>query len=304
MNVAVLGASGFIGGAVADALHAEGIALTVIGRVGGGLDAARWPGARPLEVDYAAPGALARALAGSAAVVNCIANVHGADMSRAAFLAVEVELTARIAAACRDVGAGLVQLSSIIAFGWDLPRAPVDESYVGTRFDMIDELCLEREAAVRGEAARGGAGFALLRPVPVLGRRDKGSTLRRVLEARRAEGFPLVDGGEARVSLVDARDLGRAMTLALRSFEAIRGRTLIVGGIAPTWREVKRALDEVDGRPSPERHLTPAEAEAHLGRRTAGFLGTSRVFEDRAFRAAVGYAPRFDLAASLRHAVG
>lgn len=152
--VLVLGGSGFVGRHVCEQLVRAGYRVTVpTRRASRAACVQTLPGLTVIEADVHDDGALARLVAGHAAVVNLIAVLHGDE---ARFERMHVQLPQRIAAAMRQ--AGVERLVHVSALGADL-QGP----------------SMYQRSKARGEAVLQGQGLALtvLRPSVIFGAEDK-----------------------------------------------------------------------------------------------------------------------------------
>ncbi len=292
MKIVVFGWTGFIGCGLVEGLASYGYEVTV-GTRGAAFQACEQT-YRMKQVKYDSVESVQEFIAGSDFVINCIANVHGEDMSLEGFRRVEVHLTEFIAQACLNAGVPLIQLSSVIAFGRKLPDTPIDETFVGSDFEMIDKVCIEREEKVRS-VFQHSEDYLILRPVPIIGAKDKGGTLRKIFSLYQQGSFPIVEGGSASVTFADKRDIGNAVDLALRSFNRIKGKMYIIGGFDASWQRVKHALDLYYGMENKYASLSRSEAESMLGLRTAEFISSPRLYNDQRFRRETGYSPKYSL---------
>lgn len=221
-DVVVLGAGGFIGRRVVDALAASDWARPVgVGRRIEG--AVLHPAARRLAIDARDERALQSALEGAAGVVNCIAGSPESivQSGRALF-----NVTARMPVAPR-----VVYLSSLAAYGGVAGTvdedSPLREDYsdYGTAKARVDRLAAERPYAVR------------LRPGIVYGPGSPWWTDRiaRLLVARRLG--DLGDAGQGCCNLVHVDDVASAILASLRMPTAA-GQAFNLGSPAvPTWNE-------------------------------------------------------------------
>ena len=292
MKVIVLGGTGFIGSGVAEVLASKGHKVTIGTRNdNGSID-------RDLysikEIDYSSIGEIEKSVVGHDFVINCIANIHGEDISIDAFRKVEVNLTEVIAKSCLDKNIPLIQLSSTIAFGRKIPDIPIDENFMGNEFEMIDKVCIEREEIIR-DVFKKSDNFVILRPVSLIGAKDKGGILRKIFDSYLKGNFPIVEGGLAKISLADRRDFGNAIEAAIYKFEEIKGNMFIVSGFNVKWMEIKEAFDSYYGKKHEYMPLTRYEAEVRFGNTLANFLGNNRLFNDKKFREKTGFLPLYTL---------
>ncbi|MBI3392859.1 MAG: NAD-dependent epimerase/dehydratase family protein, partial [Nitrospirae bacterium] len=219
-----------------------------------------------LKADFSDADHLARLIQGHEVVYNCTANVKF-HLSMEDHRAVEVHLTRRLAlAAVKADARRFVQLSTIKVYGCDLPAKPVDESYLCKPEFPFEKVSLEREQVVQEVAAQAGLNFAILRPAGTIGNRDT-SFLSFLYKAHRGGSFPMIGDGTARMSLVDTRDIGRAMVW-LGTLPEARGQVYLLRAYEATWMDLKEAIDRVRGVTAKVRRLPPGLA-----------MGLARFFE-------------------------
>lgn len=220
--VVVLGAGGFIGRRVVDALAASSWAEPVaVGRRIGAADLN--PAARKVALDASDERSLEPLLAGAAGVVSCVGgDPAGIVHSGRALFAV----TARMTVAPR-----VVYLSSLAAYGAVTDTvdedSPLRDNYsdYGAAKALVDQLAAEYPFAVR------------LRPGIVYGPGSPWWTDRiaRLLVARRLGDLGEAGGGYC--NLVHVADVVAAILSALRE-PAAAGHAFNLGSpLVPTWNE-------------------------------------------------------------------
>lgn len=222
LPVVVLGAGGFIGRRVVDALAATSWAEPVaVGRRIG--TAVLHPAARRVALDASDERALESALVGAAGVVSCISgDPAGIVRSGRALLAV----TARMPVAPR-----VVYLSSLAAYGAvaDIvdEDSPLRDNYTdyGAAKVLVDQLAAEHPFVVR------------LRPGIVYGPGSSWWTDRiaRLLVAHRLG--DLGEAGSGYCNLVHVDDVVAAILSALREPEAAGHAFNLGSPQVPTWNE-------------------------------------------------------------------
>jgi nucleoside-diphosphate-sugar epimerase len=197
--VAVTGATGFIGGHLAAELARRGWRVRALVR-----SMPRWHGLAPAAAeavlgDLADRRALAELVAGADAVVHLAGAIKG--RSRADFVAANAEGTAALAAAWRDHApdARFVHISSMAA------REPSLSHYAASKLAAEERL---REIAGEGR-------WHVLRPAAVYGPGDR-ETLR-VFRAAAGPVQPMLNDGEARLTLVHVADLVQALAALIES---------------------------------------------------------------------------------------
>lgn len=217
-NIAVTGASGFIGRHVMNALTQRGDHVTAI----------------PHPFDRAV---LARSLQGTAVVVH-LAGVVSAVRERDFFDA-NAASTQVVAEACRDAGARLVHISSLAAAGPAPASAPRSEDEPAAPVNAYGRSKLAGERAVIGTT---GLSWTILRPGVVYGPGDR--ALRPLFEYARRRVLPLVGAGDAAYTFIYVADAVRAILAAID--RGAPGATIFVGHPQPVSpRELMAAICDV-----------------------------------------------------------
>jgi len=229
-SVCIVGATGFVGRALAGRLYHEGIATRAITRRR--MDASPLLVLPTLDLRVADPHdeeALTRHFEGVDAVVNLVGILH--ESGGATFQSVHVDLPRKVANACRAAGVPkLVHMSALGA----AENAPSE--YLRSK--------------ARGEAAaRQGAGDApgvtIARPSVIFGAGDQFLNL----FARLVSVFPVIPlgGADARFQPIWVEDVARALVHALG--QPASGRVLELCGPRPyTLRELVAFVAAVTGK--------------------------------------------------------
>jgi nucleoside-diphosphate-sugar epimerase len=188
---AVTGITGFIGGHLARELSARGWRLRVLARSMPQLDGLAGPPVDVVQGSLSDDGALQTLVEGAAVVFHLAGAIKG--RSRADFIRANGEGTAALATAWRAHApeARFVHLSSMAA------REPGLSHYAASKLDA--------ETRLRDLGA--GADLCILRPAAVYGPGDR-ETLR-VFRAASGPVQPLLNDGDARLTLVHVSDLTR-----------------------------------------------------------------------------------------------
>ena len=247
-TVVVLGAGGFVGRRVVDALAATDWAqpVAVARRIAA---VSLHPAARKVALDAGDENALASVLNGAAGVVNCIAGEPTAIVQTGRAL---LAVAARMPTPPR-----VVYLSSLAAYGGVAGTvdedSPLHDDYsdYGTAKARVDQLAAEHPFAVR------------LRPGIVYGPGSPWWTDRiaRLLVARRLG--DLGEAGSGYCNLVHVDDVVAAILAALRT-PAAAGRALNLGSpVAPTWNEYFVHYAHALGA-EPVRRIGPARLQLEL----------------------------------------
>jgi nucleoside-diphosphate-sugar epimerase len=300
--VALTGATGFIGGAVARRLLSAGWRVRGLVRTESAA-AALASAVEPVRGALGELDALRRLVDGARAVVHCAGTVRGA--TAAEFHAANVEGVARLATVAAEQ-AGRVRVILV--------------SSVAARYPELSPYTASKRAGERA-LANSGVRAAVLRPPAVYGPADR--EIRPLLRWMARGIAPVLGGRDHRFSLLFVDDLADAIVRLLQSgvdggdvFELHDGRS---GGY--TWDDVRAAMARWRGRPVravpiPRRLLTVlARANVAMApvRRRAPMLTPGKVREllhhdwlcdNTALSAATGWAPRVGLDEGIRRTVG
>lgn len=248
MRVAITGASGYVGSAIARAATARGDTWNGLTRRAKAPLAG--PGGTWIPGELADVESLERLVRDADAVVHAAAWVHRDTpdpASREACFAVNLRGTERVLEAVRKRGAiPLVFVSSTSVYG----EAFEDREEGGPHQpqNAYGESKRQAELAVQEFGRTRRTPVVVLRPAMVYGAGAPGNIARLAAFVRR--GFaPLVAGGRNRKSLVHADDLAAAVLAALDRAREVSGAAFNVAGEpAPSMREVGDALATGFGR--------------------------------------------------------
>ncbi len=234
----VTGASGFIGGALAAHLHAQGWEVAVGVRPG---SEGKLPGGHPYRVTAAPlkgvpPSALRGRVVFHAAAIR---NRWGTPPSR--YREVNVEGTrALLEAAVRGGARRFVYLSSVGVYGWPglamMDEAtPVDDSPAATPYHR-SKIAAERVVRSCAEQLE----TVIVRPTITCGPGDRDGMLTRLLAMLAAGRFFPIGRGENTLHLTDIADLCRGLELS-GEHPAAAGETFILSGPQPV--QMRRLLE-------------------------------------------------------------
>lgn len=241
----VTGATGLLGNTVLRLAQGRGIAATALVRP--------TSPSRPLD-DLAVPviradlaaDSLEPLVAGARVVVHAGARVAIGRRDLDGYRADNVGPTARLAAACRAVGARLVFVSSVDTLAWGSRATPGDESMLapGPVETAYSTSKREAEAAVAVEMAR-GLDAVIVHPGFLVGPWDwKPSSGRLILLAARGPVALAPPGGN---DFCHAGDVADGIIAA--AFAAPAGSRYVLGGEALSYAEAFRQLRRAAGRP-------------------------------------------------------
>ncbi|MGO1383219.1 MAG: NAD-dependent epimerase/dehydratase family protein [Arachnia sp.] len=314
VRVLVTGASGLLGGGVAQALVARGDDVTVLQRRPSNL------GLREVLGDITDPAALTRAAQGRDAVIHLAAkvNITGAwtDYHR-----INVRGTEALLAACRDAGVSrMVKVSSpsVAHAGSSLVGAgsgPADPTHA--RGHYARSKAMAEMEALKADA-RDELAVVVIRPHLVWGPGDT-QLVERIGRRARSGRLPIIGSGAPLVDTLFIDNAVDAMVAAMDRCEQVRGESFVVTNGEP--RPIGEILGEwarATGAPTPSRHI-PTGLAMFAGRAFDGVtalrqrlghdmstdppltrflveqLSTAHWFDQRRTREALGWSPKISL---------
>lgn len=260
MQVALTGASGLLGGNLAEALVRAGRTVVATRRASSPLAHLAHLPIRWVDADLNDPDALARAFDGCAAVVHCAAMTSVLPRPTPALVRANVDGTQGVLDACARAGvARLVHVSSTVAVGvsdtdapcderspWNLPERGLDDGYARTKRDA-EQRVLDAVAAGSTDAVIVNPGFLF---GPLDARPSSGAMILAVAAGRAFVSTP------GRNCFVDARRVADGVLLALE--RGASGERYILGGENLTYTEVFARIARIVGRPPPRVELPRA----------------------------------------------
>ncbi len=267
----VTGASGFIGGHLAERLRREGHQVRCLVRPTSDTTRLEAPGIELAYGDLSDRHSLFRAAAGCRFVLHCAAMVSDwgtiEEIRRINVAGTRDLLGAAEAASVER----FIHLSSTDVYGYPGERG-VDETYVPQRFaNWYAQTKWEAEAEVRRAQETGRLTCVTLRPATVYGPRSA-EVVGEMARALRGRHMLLVDHGRSVAGLTYVENLADIAVLALAK-EQVAGQAFNVTDALPvTWRQF---LDDLAGG------LGYPPARWSLSYRTARGLGLSL---ERAYR--------------------
>jgi dihydroflavonol-4-reductase len=317
MKAIVFGGTGFIGSHVAEQLLLAGHEVTAAVRPTSHTEFLKQLGARIIPLDYRDETAIAAAVEGHQLAYNCTAgaSMHARSLSEAP---VETVLAGQLAKAAAAGGAErFIQLSTIVVYDYD-SNQPMNEEYSPRTVFPVQRIELEREASVWKHSSSNGMKVQILRPASTIGARDHSSFFSQLYLSHQQNKYPIIGSGNAFVSLVDTRDIGRAMTwLGTQPEMGSNSGIYLLKGFEATWRELKEALDGITGKKaktitvpawaasilaSVAERLTPSGKEPLLNRMAVKTLTVNRLWDDQKIRSC-GFETIYTLKDAVQSAV-
>jgi nucleoside-diphosphate-sugar epimerase len=309
----ITGASGFIGGRLAERLAREGAAVRCLARASSDTSALERLRVEIVLGDLTDASSLAHAVDGCRYVIHCGALVSDWATTNE-IKKINVEGTRLLLEASADASVQrFVHLSTTDVYGYPGGSA-IDETYRATRFrNWYAQTKLEAEAEVRRAEAERELEAVILRPATVYG---PGSieVIGEIARAIRSRKMLLIDRGRAVAGLCYVNNLIDAVALALHSDAAAGQAFNVSDGLDVTWRQLTDGL--ADGLSSPHvrwsmpyplalaigfalehgyrllRRATGLTAPPLLSRQAVQVLGKNQDFSNRKARETLRWEPR------------
>lgn len=243
MNVVLFGATGYLGSHVAEQLTLAGIDSLCLVRPQSNITFLDSIGIAHKSIDFDSLEGCQEYIGPRTVVINCIADtrIHASYEQREA---VEIHLTQSLfAIAQRQQAARFIQLSTVMVYGFQRPETAINEDFPLSPTYLYNRVAADRESSLTAMHKPGSTELVIIRPSNAFGERDP-SLLPSFLRSHRKGVFPVVDGGQWRFSLIDARDVGRAFVHMIAA-PVDTPETFLVKGFDTDWLEFKHALDNV-----------------------------------------------------------
>jgi nucleoside-diphosphate-sugar epimerase len=316
MKTIVFGATGYLGSHVAEQLTLAGHTVICVVRPNSDTAFLQTLPVSIVRVNFGDVAALAAPITQDCVVLNCVADtrMHLSDDERRV---VECELTSRLFEAAQKADARrFIQLSTVMAYGFDRPESAIDENFPTKPKYSYSRIACEREQTLLAQHKSSGTELVILRPSNTLGKRDS-SALPALLASHEKGLFAVIGGGAWKFSCMDARDVGRAM-VHLLDVPVSKPEIFLAKGFDITWLDVKTVLDKLLQRDTKLMNIPKAMAmligrvmeavypygkNPALTRFSVEVLSTHTLFDDAKIRA-TGFQAKYDLMATLRDALG
>jgi acetylornithine/succinyldiaminopimelate/putrescine aminotransferase/nucleoside-diphosphate-sugar epimerase len=316
----VTGASGFIGGHLAQRLVQEGYQVRCLVRPSSDTSLLETLDVEIAEGDLTSSRTLGRAVEGCSYVLHCGALVSDWATPKE-IAAINVEGTRNLLDA--SVSASVerfVHFSTTDVYGYP-GGAGVDESYAGKGFsNWYSQTKRAAEAEVRRAHMAGALQTVMLRPATVYGPRSK-EVVGEIARAMLGGKMLLIDRGRAVAGLCYVDNLVDAALIALKH-EAAAGQAFnATDGLPVTWKEFTEGLAEGLGCAPARlsmpywmasgigfglehgyralRRTTRLTTHPLLSRQAVQVLGRNQDFSNRKARELLGWEPRVSYAAGL-----
>lgn len=288
-KVVVTGASGFIGGRLAErlALHHGADVHVLVRRPASAARLARFPVTFHLG-DVTRTEDLEKAVPGCEVLFHCAYGTTGSQKRRAWVNRVGTGRT--LEAAHRAGAKRVVYLSTLMVYG-RTADGDLDETAPRRRFgNAYSDSKLDAERTAVQYSRSGRVPVAILQPTAVYGPYGGVWTIQQIEELKSGR-MILVNGGDGLANAVYVDDLVSAMLLAAVKDEAVGEAFLISGPEAVTWRELYGRFAAMLGGGERTVSMTEDEALAYYKRHKRE---TSHVHQEllRTFKADRGFRDR------------
>jgi 2-alkyl-3-oxoalkanoate reductase len=314
----ITGATGFVGGHLAEACKARGIAVRTIARATSDISLLEQLGATILRGDLSDPELLRRALDGAEVVVHCAAKVGDWGPVQD-YRSVNVDALRTLLDACKDRPLKrFVHLSSLGVYaarhhhGTD-ETEPLPDQHM----DGYTQTKVESERLVLDYHKKHGVPVVVLRPGFIYGPRDR-TVLVKLVESLRNKQMPYIGGGAGAMNTIYVGNLIDAIFLAIDNPNAIgQVYNLTDGEVVSKRRFIDAIADGASvARPSRSVPLWLARTAAWFMERRARrrgateaprltqarlkFLGLNLGFSIDKARTQLGYKPRVPFADGIQ----
>lgn len=322
MAVLVTGASGFLGGRLAEVLARDGEQVTVLARSTSDLrHLSGAPGLRVIRGPLSDSGVLRNAVQDATLIVHCAA--ASTDWAaREVYLESNVRGTEALLLAAREASRleRFVHISTTDVYGY--PVVPCDET--GALRDVglpYNSTKIAGEHAVWREARESGLPVTVIRPATIFGPRGK-AFVTDIAELLRTRQMLYVAGGRSTGGFLYVDNAVEGILLAARSGAALGQAYNLADGTAATWRDYVSALASGLGCRPPwislpwgAAMMTAAAMEAPwrcmpglpgrplLTRHAVFLLGRDQEFPAEKARKELGYSPRISMEEGLGRSV-
>ena len=260
MKVFLTGATGFVGGHVAQAFASAGAKLRLLTRTTSNLAGLQDIAAETVVGDLCAPESLRGALTGCDTLVHVAADYRLWVRDPQAMYAANVEGTRALLRIAREVGVPkVVYTSSVATMGFRRDGTIVDEATPVTLANMVGHYKRSKFLAeqVAIAAAQAGQHVLILNPTTPIGPGDaKPTPTGRIFVDFLNRRFPAYV--ETGLNLVDVGEVARMHVVALE--RGTSGQRYILGGENLTLKQILDRLSAITGLPSPTMKVPHAVA--------------------------------------------
>lgn len=312
--ITVLGASGFLGTAIARELARRPLRLRLVSRKPAAAPAGAVADIEVRALDLTRPGAVAEAVAGADAVIHLVAYLaDGASWRIAEGDTAAEQVNVGLVRTLIEV-AGESERKPVVLFAGSTTQAgPSDkELFDGSEPDQpsspYDRQKLAAEQALKAATAAGLLRAVSLRLPPVFGQppattaSSKGIVTMMIRRALAGEPLTMWNDGTVRRDLIHVDDVARAFASALENSDALAGRHWLIGtgrgeSLRGLFTAIAEAVAEHTGKPPvPVISVPPPDHADDTDSRSIDIDST-------AFRSITGWRPEVPLRTALAQTV-
>ncbi len=310
-RVLVTGATGFIGGRLAERLAIqEHATVRALVRNPDGADLLKSQGVEVVAGDLTDPESIEQAVTDCEAVFHCAALIHDATATQEGFRRVNVEGTRKmLAAAARAQVNRFIHLSSIGVYGVNPLRGTRETDPHQPCGDPYCDSKIEAEQVVLDVAEQTQLPVVVIRPANVYGPRSSFWTVA-LFEMIKAGHLRLIDGGSGMANHVYIDNLVDGIVLAAQSGRAPGEAFIISDGVNTTWKEFLGYYTQMLGiAPLPSISMSRAWVTGllqevatrltgkppTLSRRAVAYWTQNGTYSITKARTTLGYVPRIPL---------
>jgi nucleoside-diphosphate-sugar epimerase len=306
----VTGASGFIGGRLAERLATEeGVRVRAMVRSAGKAGRLAKLPLEIVEGDLLDPQSLSRTVKGCDLVFHCAALVRETGKKKE-FYQINVQGTENIVKAA--VAAGVkkfVHMSSVAVYGLNPPDGADEDTAFQPCGNLYCDTKIAAEKVVWAYHRDKGLPVVVIRPTNVYGPHSKPWTLLPIKMINSGK-MMLINGGTGLCNYVYIDNLIDATLLATKRDESVGQAYIITDGVALPWKEFFGCYAQMAGRPQMRSVSEQVGKIAALGmeitsmftgkpakitRQAVGFLTKKACFSIEKARRELGYQPRLSL---------
>lgn len=243
-RVLVTGGTGLVGGAVLDALRAQGRTVVALCRSAEGAASVEAKGAQPVRGDVCDPASLRDTMAGCETVYHVAGHNAFCLADPSPLQRVNVDGARNVVEAAAEAGVRrVVHTSSAATIGEAQGTVGREDSpHRGWFLSAYERSKHEGEGVVLAEAERRGVDVVCVNPSSVQGPGRSGGTARLLVDFVNGRLRAIVD---TRMSIVDVEDCARGHVLAER--HGRRGERYVLSGSTLTVREGVELLTRLTG---------------------------------------------------------
>lgn len=253
-RILLLGGTGFIGSHIGNSLLENGFSVTFAQRsIPENTNVANRK-ARFVELDFSNREDMKEVFIGHDVMVNCISDVN-IRKSQEELNETHIALSKIIYESALSAGIKkYILLSSVEVYGFDTASYISEETIPRPSYDFQKSL-YEKETFFESWIIKNNLSGIILQPASTIGPNEKGSSFFYPLYREHKKGsYPLLRKGAAKVSLVDTRDIGRAVSFIVAN-ELIKKSSenldrFVLKGYDTDWNHLYETVSLIRGEVS------------------------------------------------------